>query len=53
MMKGGHFAEAQAANTMQQMGRAMACALGNGVCRRDLETEEFLFQTKKTGKGIR
>ena len=50
MMEAGHLAEAQAANTMQQMGRAMACTLGSGVCRRDLKTEEFLVQTKKTGE---
>ena len=50
MMEAGHLAEAQAANTMQRMGRAMARAFGGGACRRDLKTEEFLFLTKKTGE---
>ena len=50
MMEAGHLAEAQAANTMQQMGRAMARAFGGGACRRDLKTEELLVLTKKTGE---
>ena len=49
MMEAGHLTEAQAATTMQQMGRAMARAFGGGVCRRDLKIEEFLVLIKKTG----
>ena len=50
MIEEGYFTEVQTAIIMQQMGLAISGALENGVRRRDLKPEEFLFQTKKVGE---
>merc|ERR1712190_457947 len=48
IIESGHFTEAQAANLMQQIVRAIYYMHENHVCHRDLKPENFLFMTKET-----
>merc|ERR1712190_81935 len=48
IIESGHFTEAQAANLMQQIVRAIYYMHENHVCHRDLKPENFLFTTKES-----